>query len=112
MCIVPRLTPFLVAAALGCIPHDVRAKCTDTADVLAERLGRSGFLDDAHVLDDRLLVAERGPAVVQRLVEELGHGAPARRDEEQLPGHGVEELELLGARGLREERQVVAARSA
>ena len=50
LCIVPRLTPFLVAAALGCIPHDVRAKCTDTADVLAERLGRSGFLDDAHVL--------------------------------------------------------------
>jgi hypothetical protein len=35
---------------LGCIPNDLRPRATDTADSLAERLGGSAFLDDAHVL--------------------------------------------------------------
>ena len=76
LCIVPRLTPFLVAAALGCIPHDVRAKCTDTADVLAERLGQSGFLDDAHVLRGGNGKRKRGQSMRVRL-NETTYPAPA-----------------------------------
>ena len=78
LCIVPRLTPFLVAAALGCIPHDVRAKCTDTADVLAERLGRSGFLDDAHVLRGGNGKRKRGQSMRVRL-NETTYPAPRRK---------------------------------
>ena len=78
VCIVPRLTPFLVAAALGCIPHDVRAKCTDTADVLAERLGRSGFLDDAHVLRSGNGKRKRGQSMRVRL-NETTYRAPRRK---------------------------------
>ena len=35
---------------MGCIPADLRPRMTDTADTLAERIGRSVFLDDAHPL--------------------------------------------------------------
>ena len=50
VCIAPHVSAFLLAAALGCIPVDLRPRMTDTADSLAERLGASVFLDDAHPL--------------------------------------------------------------
>ena len=50
VCIAPELTQFAVAGALECIPKSLLPKASDTADVLVERLGRSSFLDDAHVL--------------------------------------------------------------
>ena len=50
VCIAPHLPQMSVAAALGCIPADLRPRTTDTADTLAERIGRSVFLDDAHPL--------------------------------------------------------------
>ena len=78
VCIVPRLTPFLVAAALECIPHDVRAKHTDTVEVLAKRLGRSGFLDDAHVLRGGNGKRKRGQSMRVRLNEST-YRAPRRK---------------------------------
>ena len=48
VCIAPHLPQMSVAAALGCIPADLRPRTTDTADTLAERIGRSVYLDDAH----------------------------------------------------------------
>ena len=50
VCIAPRLSPFVVAAALECIPLNLLPKKDDTAETLAERLGSSIFLDDAHPL--------------------------------------------------------------
>ena len=50
VCIAPRLSPFVVAAALECIPLNILPKKDDTAETLAERLGSSIFLDDAHPL--------------------------------------------------------------
>eukprot|EP00966_Prymnesium_polylepis_P054268 1254611-Prymnesium_polylepis.3 len=43
----------------------------------------------SHVLSDDLLIAETRPAVVARLVDQLGDAAPARRDKERLPGDRV-----------------------
>ena len=78
VCIVPRLTPFLKAAALGCIPHDVFPRSTDTAAVLAARLGRSGFLDDAHVLRGGNGKRKRGQSMRVRL-NETTYRAPRRK---------------------------------
>ena len=50
VCIAPHLDAFMLAAALECIPNDVLPTRTDTAQTLAERLGQSTFLDDAHPL--------------------------------------------------------------
>ena len=47
---LPKLAPFLVAAALGCIPTTLRPRFTDTAESLAARIAGSDFLDEAHVL--------------------------------------------------------------
>ena len=78
ICIVPQLTPFLVVAALECIPHNVRAKHTDTVEVLAKRLGRSGFLDDAHVLRSGNGKRKRGQSMRVRL-NETTYRAPRRK---------------------------------
>ena len=78
VCIVPQLTPFLVAAALECIPHNVRAKHTDTVEVLAKRLGRSGFLDDAHVLRGGNGKRKRSQSLRVRL-NETTYRAPRRK---------------------------------
>ena len=78
VCIVPQLTPFLVVAALECIPHNVRAKHTDTVEVLAKRLGRSGFLDDAHVLRSGNGKRKRGQSMRVRL-NETTYRAPRRK---------------------------------
>ena len=50
VCIAPRLSPFVVAAALECIPLNLLPKKDDTEETLAQRLGSSTFLDDAHPL--------------------------------------------------------------
>ena len=50
VCIAPHLDAFMLAAALECIPNNVLPMRTDTAQTLAERLGQSTFLDDAHPL--------------------------------------------------------------
>ena len=50
VCIKPAVPPLVVAAALSCVPIAIRPLYTDTCESLRERLGRSPFLDDAHVL--------------------------------------------------------------
>ena len=50
VCIAPSLDPFILAAAMECIPTGVLPRRTDTAQTLAERLGISVYLDDAHPL--------------------------------------------------------------
>ena len=47
VCIAPQLSPFLLAAALECIPIGVLPRKADTAETLAERLCDTTFLDDA-----------------------------------------------------------------
>ena len=49
--IIPSISPDVVAAALQCVPAEVLPRVDDTPEVLADRLGLSPFLDDAHVLN-------------------------------------------------------------
>ena len=78
VCITPKLSPFLAAAALGCIPADVRPKFTDSAESLAECVGRSAFLDDAHVLRGGNGKRKRGQAMRVRL-NATAYSAPRRK---------------------------------
>ena len=70
VCIKPAVLPLVVAAALGCIPTAVRPLCSDTCESLRERLGRSTFLDDAHVLRGGNGKRKRGRAMRVRQCSE------------------------------------------
>ena len=78
VCIKPAVLPLVVAAALGCIPTAVRPLCSDTCESLRERLGRSTFLDDAHVLRGGNGKRKRGRAMRVRL-NETDYRAPRRK---------------------------------
>ena len=47
----PNISPSVVAAAIRCVPTDVLPRVDDSCVTLAQRLGASTFLDDAHVLN-------------------------------------------------------------
>ena len=47
----PHISPSVVAAAIRCVPTDVLPRVDDSCVTLAQRLGASTFLDDAHVLN-------------------------------------------------------------
>ena len=78
VCIAPKLAPFLVAAALGCIPTTLRPRFTDTAESLAARIAGSDFLDEAHVLRGGNGKRKRGQPMRVRLNEQT-YSAPRRK---------------------------------
>ena len=78
VCIKAAVHPLVVAAALGCIPPAVRPTYTDTRESLRERLSRSNFLDDAHVLRGGNGKRKRGRAMRVRL-NETDYRAPRRK---------------------------------
>ena len=47
----PHISPSVAAAAIRCVPTDVLPRVDDSCVTLAQRLGASTFLDDAHVLN-------------------------------------------------------------
>ena len=101
VCIKPAVLPLIVAAALGCIPTAVRPTYTDTRESLRERLSRSHFLDDAHVLRGGNGKRKRGRAMRVRL-NETDYRAPRRKswsvvvgaEREDANGDGVVALSL------------------
>ena len=68
----------MLAAALECIPNDVLPTSTDTAQTLAERLGQSAFLDDAHPLRGGSGKRKRGQSLRVKLNAST-YSAPRRK---------------------------------